>query len=254
MTFLRSLLFNLYFYLLTTVMALAGLPLLAMPWRWTMRYSRLWTQLVLLGLKLICRLDYRIVGRERLPDGPCLIACKHQSAWETMVLPNIALRFASCVMKRELLFLPVFGWYLRHSGQIPIDRRGGAKALKDMLVKARETIDDGRPIVIFPEGTRTAPGQQRPYHVGVAALYKSLKVPVVPVALNSGLFWSRQAFHKRAGTITVEFLPPIPPGLSRDAFMTELRDRIENASQRLAEQEGHTTTPSQPQRQGLPSS
>lgn len=238
MTFLRSLLFNLYFYLLTTAMALAGLPLLAMPWRWTMRYSRVWTQLVLFGLKLICRLDYRIVGRDRLPEGPCLIACKHQSAWETLVLPNIAVRFASCVMKRELLFLPVFGWYLKHSGQIPIDRRGGAKALKDMLAKAKAVIEDERPIVIFPEGTRTAPGKQRPYHVGVAALYKSLKVPVVPVALNSGLFWSRQAFHKRPGTITMEFLPAIEPGLPRDAFMTELRERIERASDRLAQDNG----------------
>ena len=253
MTFLRSLLFNLYFYLLTTVMALAGLPLLAMPWRWTMRYSRVWTQLVLLGLKLICRLDYRIVGRDRLPEGPCLIACKHQSAWETLVLPNIALRFASCVMKRELLFLPVFGWYLKHSGQIPIDRRGGAKALKDMLAKAKATIEDDRPIVIFPEGTRTAPGRQRPYHVGVAALYKSLKVPVVPVALNSGLFWSRQAFHKRPGTITMEFLPAIQPGLPRDAFMAELRERIERASDRLAQKNGAEARSSQGLSEDMPS-
>ena len=253
MTFLRSLLFNLYFFLLTTVMALVGLPLLAMPWRWTMIYSRFWTQLVLFGLKLICRLDYRIVGRDRLPDGPCLVACKHQSAWETLVLPNIALHFASCVMKRELLLLPVFGWYLKHSGQIPIDRRGGAKALKDMLAKAKAIVEDDRPIVIFPEGTRTAPGKQRPYHVGVAALYKSLKVPVVPVALNSGLFWGRQAFYKRPGTITMEFLPAIQPGLPRDAFMTELRERIERASDRLARENGAEARSSQGLSEDMPS-
>ncbi len=238
MTFLRSLLFNLYFHLLTAVMAVAGLPILAMPWRWVMRYSKLWTQLTLFGLKRICGLDYRIVGRDRLPDGPCLVACKHQSAWETMVLPNIALGFASCVMKRELLSLPLFGWYLQRSDQIAIDRSGGAKALKDMVAKAKAAIAEDRSIVIYPEGTRTAPGEQRPYHAGVAALYKSLKLPVVPVALNSGLFWGRQAFHKRPGTITMEFLPPIPPGLPREAFMAELRERIESASARLAQQNG----------------
>lgn len=253
MTFLRSLLFNLYFYLLTALMAVFGLPILAMPWRWVMRYSHLWTRLTLFGLKLICRLDYRIVGRDNLPDGPCLVACKHQSAWETMVLPNIALSFGSCVMKRELLSLPLFGWYLQRSGQIAIDRRGGAKALKDMVAKAKAAIAEKRPIVIYPEGTRTPPGEQRPYHAGVAALYKSLKLPVVPVALNAGLFWGRQAFYKRPGTITLEFLPPIPPGLPREAFMTELRERIESASARLAQENEAKAGESQGPSEDMPS-
>ncbi len=234
MTYFRSLLFNAYFYLLFIVMALAGLPLLALPWRWTMRFGRIWVQAVLLGLKVICRLDYQVVEQHNLPDGPCLVACKHQSAWETMVMTAVLLGQPSCVLKQELLSLPFFGWYMRHTRQIPIDRRGGARALKRMVGLAKQAVADGRSILIFPEGTRTAPGQRADYHVGVAALYKALGLPVVPVALNSGLFWGRQSFLRRPGVITVQFLPPIPPGLPREAFMSTLHETIESASDRLA--------------------
>ncbi len=236
MTLLRSLLFNVYFYLLFAVMALAGLPLLALPWRWTMGYGRLWTRAILLGLRVICRLDYRVLDHDNLPAGPCLVACKHQSAWETMVMTTLLLERPSCILKKELLSLPLFGWYLRHTRHIPIDRRGGAKALKKMVGMAKQAVNEGRPIVIFPEGTRTAPGQRSDYHVGVAALYRALDLPVVPVALNSGLFWGRQAFHKHAGVITLQFLAPIPPGLARETFMSRLQEAIETASDKLAEE------------------
>ncbi len=234
MTLFRSFLFNVYFHLLFAAMALAGLPLLALPWRWTMRYGRIWVQAVLFGLKVICDLDYRVRDRDTLPSGPCLIACKHQSAWETMVMTALLLGQPSCVLKQELLSLPLFGWYMRHTRQISIDRRGGARALKQMVGMAKEAVADDRSILIFPEGTRTAPGQQVDYHVGVAALYKALDLPVVPVALNSGLFWGRQSFSKRRGVITVQFLKRIPQGLPREEFMTTLRDRIETASDNLA--------------------
>ena len=236
MTLLRSLIFNIYFYLLFTIMALLGLPLLALPRRKTYDYGRLWTRLVLFGLKTICGLDYGIRDLQNLPQGPCLIACKHQSAWETLVLPMLVLYGPSCVLKKELLNLPFFGWYLRHTQHIPIDRSGGAKALKEMIAKAKKAAADRRAIVIFPEGTRTEPGEKVDYHVGVAALYKALALPVVPVALNSGHFWGPQAFLKYPGEITLQFLPPIAPGLPREDFMTKLQDTIEAASDKLAQE------------------
>ena len=138
------------------------------------------------------------------------------------------------VLKRELIRVPLFGSYLKQCGMIPVDREGGGAALKQLLRAARTAVAQGRSILIYPEGTRTPPGERRPYHPGVAALYGDLGVPVVPVALNSGLFWGRRAFHKKPGTITIEFLPPIAPGLPRREFMRELQERMEGASQRLA--------------------
>lgn len=164
-----------------------------------------------------------------MPQEPCIIASKHQSAWDTMIFA-LLIRRPSHILKRELLWVPVFGWYLLRAGGIPIDRKGGAAALKRMIAAARHTISEGRHIVIFPEGTRVAVGARVPYHPGVAALYSQLKVPVVPVALNSGLFWGRRTFVKRPGRIVLEFLEPIPPGLPRREFLEVLQQRIESAS------------------------
>jgi 1-acyl-sn-glycerol-3-phosphate acyltransferase len=183
-------------------------------------------------LRAICGLDYEIRGLDNLPPGPAIFAAKHQSAFDTMVFTRF-LPDAAYVLKKELLAVPCFGWYLRHSGMIPVDRAGGSRALKEMIAAARQAAADDRPILIFPEGTRTPPGQSRRYHPGVAALYSALDLPVVPVALNSGLFWPRRSFTKRSGRIVVEVLPAIPPGLERKAFMTRLHDAIEGASARL---------------------
>ena len=137
------------------------------------------------------------------------------------------------MLTRELLWIPCYGWYARKAGMVPIDRGAGATALKAMVRRAREVVAERRPIVIFPEGTRTAVGAKRPYHPGVAALYTQLGLPVVPVAVNSGLFWPRRRFLKRPGRIIVEVLPPLPPGLDRKAFIAELQSRIEMATERL---------------------
>jgi len=139
------------------------------------------------------------------------------------------------VLKRELLFIPVVGWAMARAGNIAVARGDGAVALRGMIKQARVVIADGRSIVIFPEGTRMAPGDQRPYRIGTAALYRQLGVPVVPIALNSGLLWGRRQWIKRPGVITLEILPPIPPGLTREAFMAALRERIETATARLIE-------------------
>ncbi len=145
----------------------------------------------------------------------------------------IVLGDAAYVLKRQLLWIPIYGWYLRKLDNLSVDRAGGASALRVMVEAGKRIIAQGRSIVIFPEGTRTVPGERRPYHPGIAALYTQLDVPVVPVALNSGLFWGRRAFLKRPGRIVLEFLPSIAPGLPRKVFMRELESRIETASERL---------------------
>ncbi len=243
MTGARALLFNLAFYGVTFLLAVVYLPLLLIPGtagsRVMMAAGRAWSALILWLLKVIVGLSYEVRGREHLPAGPMLIAAKHQSAWDTLMLP-VLLGRPVVILKRELFWIPFYGWYAKRAGMIAIDRKGGGKALRAMLRAAkRRTVGDGRPLVIFPQGTRTAPGAAAaaaPYQSGVAALYGDLGVPCVPLALNSGLFWGRRAFTKRSGHIAVEFLPAIPPGLPKREFLARLEATIEPATTRLENQ------------------
>ncbi len=228
----RSLLFNVAFYLLMAAMMLIWLPALLGPRRWTVRGMELWAGAVSRLLAAICGIHIEVRGREHLPRGACIVAAKHQSAFDTIVF-HALLDDPALVMKRELMLIPVYGWMARKTRMIPVDRAGHAGALKAMLRAAREAARAGRPIVIFPQGTRVAPGARQPYHPGVAALYRDLALPVVPVALNSGLVWPRRRFLRRPGTILLEFLAPIAPGLTRAAFMAELEARTEQATDRL---------------------
>jgi 1-acyl-sn-glycerol-3-phosphate acyltransferase len=230
----RSFLFNVGWYAGTVVIAVLGAPVLVLPRRAVVAWSRLWIRFVLGWLGLTCGLTHRIKGFENLPPGPAIIASKHQSSWETM---SYTLLFddAAIVLKRELLFIPVVGWAMARAGNIGVERGEGAAALRSLLRQARAKVAEGRSILIFPEGTRVAVGAERPYQVGTAALYRQLGVPVVPVALNSGVFWGRRKFIKWPGVIDVEILPPIAPGLGREEFMTTLRERIETATKRLVE-------------------
>jgi 1-acyl-sn-glycerol-3-phosphate acyltransferase len=232
MAALRSLLFNLGFFGWTLLVVVLGLPCLLLPRRYTYRLGAFWVRVSLALLDRLVGLDHRVVGLEHRLGGAAIYAVKHQSAWDTLVFA-LLLDEPAYVLKRELTFVPFFGWLLRRAGMIPVDRAGRASALRRMIGQARRTAAEGRPLLIYPEGTRTAPGEHRPYQPGVAALYGQLGLPVVPVALNSGLFWGRRQFVKRPGTITVEFLPAIPPGLPRKAFMAELERRLEGASARL---------------------
>ncbi len=233
MILLRSLLFNLLFYGWTALAVVGGLPTLVLPYaavRWLRHH---WVRGALAILRATVGIGFEIRGQ--VPSGCVLIASKHQSAWDTLVwgllIPNSAI-----VLKRELLWVPLFGWYCLKTGMIPVDRAGGSQALKKMLRSAETAARAGRPIVIFPEGTRTAPGSRRDYLPGVAALYRHLKVPAVPVAVNSGLYWPRRTFLKHPGTIVIEFLAPIDPGLDRRTFMTRLESAIESASLALLEE------------------
>jgi 1-acyl-sn-glycerol-3-phosphate acyltransferase len=229
---LRSLLFNSAFFLLTALLGVVALPLLLAPRRLVMRFGRFWAQCVLALLKATVGLDGEVRGLDKLPPGPCLIAMKHQSAWDTLILP-IVLGDPAVVLKRELLWVPFYGWYAVRAGSIAIDRGGGATALRRMVAAARRAAAEGRTVVIFPQGTRAAPGRRLAYQPGVAALYQALGVPLVPAAVNSGLFWGRRSFIKRPGRITLAFLDPIPPGLPRRELMPKLEHRIETATAAL---------------------
>jgi 1-acyl-sn-glycerol-3-phosphate acyltransferase len=229
---LRSLLFNVGWYVGTAVIAIVGAPILLMPRRYVVAWSLFWIGFCLGWLRLTCRLTHRIGGLENRPAGPVILACKHQSSWETLAFSRL---FPNCaiVLKRELLFIPIVGWAMARVGNIAVERGDGSQALRSLVRQAKAAIAEGRSILIFPEGTRVAMGAERPYQVGTAALYRQLGVPVVPVALNSGLFWGRRKFIKWPGMIEVEVLPPIPPGLDRKIFMATLRERIEEATARL---------------------
>ena len=236
MTWLRSLAFNLAFYAWTALLCLFAMPfvILLMKPVAVFTLGRFWARISLWLLRVLCRIDHQVVGLDALPGTPCIVAAKHQSAWDTLVFSQL-LYNPSYVLKKELTQIPFFGWALLRVGMVPVDRSGGARALRTMLAAAKRRLGEGRAILIFPEGTRTEPGRRRPYHPGVAALYRELGVPVVPIALNSGLFWGRRSFVKTPGRITLEVLPAIAPGLPRKAFMAELEARIEGASERLAQ-------------------
>jgi 1-acyl-sn-glycerol-3-phosphate acyltransferase len=229
---IRSLLFNTVFFGGGLVFALVLLPFLILP-RSAMQWGlKAWSASMMWSLKNIAGLEWEVRGLENLPDRPCLLASKHQSAWETGIFYQVV-RDPSYILKKELLGIPFFGWYIARGGAIAIDRKAGAAALKMMIAGAQDRLARGQNVIIFPEGTRAAPGQPGTYHPGVAALYKGVDAPLVPVALNSGLFWQRRSFLKRPGRITLEFLPAIEPGLDRRVFMKQLQASIETATNAL---------------------
>ncbi len=215
-------------------MCFALLWTLVLPRRAFLNIVHLWLMQVIWIEKYIGGMTYRVIGQKYIPPGSCIIAAKHQSAWETFKL-HVLFDDPAIVLKKELLNIPIWGWYLRRSGMIPIDRSAGSKALSGMMEAAHKAARAKRKIVIFPQGTRTAPGEERTYKSGVAALYQELNLPVVPMALNSGLLWPKNSFSKKPGMITIEFLPPIAPGLDRTDFMTRLKDELEGATNRLVQ-------------------
>jgi 1-acyl-sn-glycerol-3-phosphate acyltransferase len=228
MTQLRSALFMAWFLLLTAIMGIVLLPLCAAPRRATQWMARHWVRATLWGLKVFAGTGMRQIGKA--PKGPVLVASKHMSMWDTLAL-YLTLDDPGIILKRELLRIPFYGWYLWKVAAIPIDRGAGAEALRRMTRAAERVLAEGRPILIFPEGTRKKPGAPADYKPGVAGLYGLLGVPCVPVALNSGRYW--QGFAKYPGNISLQFLEPIPPGLKRRDFMGRLQDAIESATGRL---------------------
>ena len=228
----RSLLFNVLFFVTTTLFVVIGCPFLFMPRSWAMAALKVHARFELFLLRLIVGTKIEVRGREKIPDGPCLVAAKHQSAWETFALIPL-FRDPALLMKRELFWIPFHGWFSQKFEMIPVDRDKGPAALRAMLREAKKRVADGREIIIFPEGTRRPPGSPPDYKTGVVLLYDALGVPCVPVALNSGVFWPRRSLIRHPGTVVVEFLDPIPPGLPKAEFMSRLTSAIETASDRL---------------------
>jgi 1-acyl-sn-glycerol-3-phosphate acyltransferase len=229
---IRSALFNFLFFGWTTIVVVVALPLLLMPERVMVVYARYWALSVLGLLRLVCGLSHRMVGREKVPDGGTVVASKHQSAWDTLAYFAM-FDTPTYILKQELLSIPLFGWCLMKAGMIAVDRKGKAAALKKVIAHGERSLAEGRTIVIFPQGTRVKPGVAAPYQPGTAGLYTQLNATENPVELDSGRFWPRRSFLKYPGTITVEFLEPIAPGLPRAQFMRVMEERIETGSQRL---------------------
>ena len=229
---LRSLLFTAWLYLSMPIFAIGLSPALLMPHRFAMGVVKLWARTALFGLRWIAGVRVELRGLRNMPSGAALVASKHQGMLDVVAL--LALLPDACfVMKKELMPLPFFGWFAWKTKMIAVDRAAHAKALKDMVRQTRARLAEGRQILIFPEGTRTTPGEPADYKPGVAAIYRDVDAPCWPVATNSGVHWPAHGFKRYPGTVVFEFLPPIPAGLKRAAFMAELESRIETASTAL---------------------
>jgi 1-acyl-sn-glycerol-3-phosphate acyltransferase len=232
MLVVRSLIFNVAFYVNIILWMIGILPTLLLPRRTFMRVVRAWARSSLWLLKVLAGTRVEFQGVENIPRGGLMVASKHQSLWETFALMTL-FEDPTFVLKRELMRIPVFGWYLRKAGCISVDRTAGSRALVKMNQDARREMAEGRQLLIFPEGTRRQPGAPAAYKYGVAYLYRNLGVPCLTVGLNSGLYWPRRRFVRHPGTIRVELMPPILPGLPREEAFKLIRDRIETSSNRL---------------------
>jgi 1-acyl-sn-glycerol-3-phosphate acyltransferase len=228
----RSLLYVALFYIWSVFWVLLISPLMLGPRIWMVRSWRIWSQVVMGLLGVVCGIRVELRGAQYIPKGAALIAPKHQCMLD--VFAQFAWLPDSCfVTKKELMWIPFFGWYARKGQMIVVDRAGHATALRKMVAEARQRFAQGRQLVIFPEGTRGEPGVPGDYKPGIAALYRELGVPVHPVATNAGVHWPRHGFLRKPGTIVFEYLEPIPPGLKRAEFMRILQERIETASMAL---------------------
>lgn len=218
------------------VIGIGALPTLLLPRRFALGAIRLYASTVRLGLRLICGVKVELRGREHIPEGPVLVAGKHQAMLDVFI-PFLLFSDPAIIMKRELLWYPALGWYALKARMIPIDRAGNAKTLKAMLKEAKGRTGDGRQVVIYPEGTRLPAGAAPDYKAaGVTALYNALDVPVLPIATNSGLCWKPRGLTRRPGLVVYEALPTIPAGLNRKDMFARMQEELETASDRLLEE------------------
>lgn len=231
----RSIIFNVLFYLNTLILLIVALPTFFLPYRAIIWVAKTWGRINLFLLRVVAGVKIEVRGRDKIPTGPILVAAKHQSAWETFALVPL-FDNPVFIFKRELQWIPVFGWLMIKGRMVPVDRSAGSQALAEMAERARIELADNRQLIIFPEGTRRAAGAEPRYKFGVAHLYAAEGVPCVPIALNSGLFWPRRSIRRIPGTVVIEILDPIPPGLEKDVFYKRLQSDIETATERLIEQ------------------
>jgi len=232
----RSLLFQALFYLNTVFWLMVALPTFFMPYRAVLWVAKSWGRANLVLLR-VAGIKVEVRGRDKIPKGPLIVASKHQSTWETTALMPL-FDNPLFILKRELEWIPVFGWLLIKGRMVPVNRGAGSQALAEMTERARIELSRGRQLIIFPEGTRRPAGAEPRYKYGVAHLYAAEGVPCLPVALNSGVFWPRHSLLLKPGTVVVEILDPIMPGIDKDVFFKRLQDVIEAATARLVAEAG----------------
>jgi len=230
----RSILFNILFYLNLLIYLIAATPTFFFSHRAVVSFAKAWGRTNLSLLRLVCGIDVKWIGLEKIPPGPLIVAAKHQSSWETFALLTL-FDDPTFIVKRELMWIPFFGWYLKKLSMIGVDRTAGGRALLAMTRRAGEAVRSGRQLVIFPEGTRRPVDAPPDYKSGIAQIYVDCGVTCLPVALNSGLFWPRRTFMRYPGTLVVEFLDPLPAGLGRREFISRVSAVIEDATGPLVE-------------------
>lgn len=229
---IRSLLFVALFYLWSVLVSLALTPMLLGPRRWMLSGFHVWSLGINALLKTVCGIRVEVRGVENIPQGAALVALKHQCMLD--VFAQFSVLPAACfVTKKELMWIPFFSWFAKRARMIEVDRGGHSAALRKLVKDSKDRFAENRQVMIFPEGTRTAPGAPADYKPGIAALYREIDVPVAPVATNSGKHWPAHGFLRHPGTIVFQYLPPIPPGLKRAEFMRVLQEAIEPVSQSL---------------------
>ncbi|WP_300377573.1 1-acyl-sn-glycerol-3-phosphate acyltransferase [Henriciella sp.] len=236
MNTIRSFIFIVWLYGGMAVIGVAALPTMLLPRRVAIGAIGFYAQYVRLGLRVICGIRVELRGQEHIPDGPLIIAGKHQAMLDVFI-PFILFRDPAVIMKRELLWYPALGWYALKTKMIPIDRAGTTRTLKRMVNEARLRAANGRQILIYPEGTRAQPGAPGDYKsAGLSALYNAIDVPVLPLATNSGLCWKARGITRRPGLVVYEALPPIPGQLARKEMNARLQEELEEASARLLDE------------------
>ncbi len=242
---LKSILFNFHFYLLTIMLVIIMSPVLILPFVFIKFIAKIWGGIMVLGMKIWLGLDLKIVGNYNKKK-PCIIAVKHQSAWETVLCTSL-FEMPSIVLKKELIYLPIIGLYFLKGRAIPIVRSNTIEALKKIVKFAKVNINKGSSILIFPQGTRVplnASTKNYPYQPGIYFLYSQCNIPVIPVAHNAGLFWPKNSFLKypnrhKSKTVTIEIMDEIPIGLDKKTFMNKLEKSIEDKTRKLIREESH---------------
>ena len=235
MYWIRSILFNVIFIGWTILLLATLWIILPFPRLIFRRAIAFWPKLIFPLMRVILGLDFEQRGLNNLPSGPVIFAVKHQSTWDTMFFLWLD-KNNSYIMKEELNKIPFWKSYMTKAGHIVVDRKGGLATMRQMIKDTKNVLQEGRSVVIFPEGTRTQPGKSEVYHPGVAALYGQTKVPIIPVALNSGMYWGRREFRKSAGKIIIEFLKPMEKGLKKTEFVSELKSIVEAATRKLEDE------------------
>lgn len=228
---IRSIIFLILWFLWTLIFGVVSSPILLLPKKSPIisLFGRIWAKFTLTLLRVICGIRERVIGKENIPKQPYIIASKHQSAWETIFF-LLLFKDPVFVIKKELTKIPIYGWYLSKIGMIIIDRKGGSNALKQIKAGAQEAINSGRSVIIFPEGTRTSPGSRVQYKSGVSFLKDNFNIPIVPVAINAGLYWINKSIIRKSGVITVKVLPTFIP---KEKFLNELQELIDSESEKL---------------------